>query len=109
MAWNQVTPMEQMHRFVSLAATGRSTFTELGAEFGVSRKTGYKWQGRDQAEGARGLPSRSRCPRARELSQNRGEENWACLEKWTPIQAALMLFSVFCFSHATGETLPSEL
>ena len=62
MAWNQVTPMEEKHRFVCLAATGRFTFTELCAEFGVSRKTGYKWQGRYQTEGVRGLQCRSRRP-----------------------------------------------
>jgi hypothetical protein len=38
MAWNQVTVMEQKHQFVSLAATGRFTFTELCADFHVSRK-----------------------------------------------------------------------
>jgi hypothetical protein len=43
MAWNQVSLMEQQHRFVSLAATGRFTFTELCADFGVSRKTDDKW------------------------------------------------------------------
>ena len=35
--------MEQKHRFVSLAATGRFTITELCADFHVSRKTGHKW------------------------------------------------------------------
>ena len=62
MAWNQVTPMEEKHRFISLAATGRFTFTELCADFGVSRKTGYKWWSRYQAEGVRGLQCRSRRP-----------------------------------------------
>lgn len=40
--WNQVTPMEAKQRFVSLAATGRFTPTELGADSQVSRKTGHK-------------------------------------------------------------------
>ncbi len=43
MAWNQVTLMEQKQQFVSLAATGRFTFTELCADYHVSRKTGHKW------------------------------------------------------------------
>ncbi len=62
MAWNQVTLMEQKHRFVSLAATGRFTFTELCADFHVSRKTGHKWVVRYRKEGAAGLRERSRRP-----------------------------------------------
>lgn len=31
---NSVTPMEEKHRFVSLAATGRFTLTELCVDFG---------------------------------------------------------------------------
>ena len=54
--------MEEKHRFISLAATGRFTCTELCADFGVSRKTGYKWWSRYQAEGVRGLQCRSRRP-----------------------------------------------
>jgi putative transposase len=47
--------MEQKHRFISLAGTGRFTLTELCADFQISRKTGYKWLRRYQAEGLRGL------------------------------------------------------
>ena len=62
MPWNQVTLMEEKHRFVSLAATGRFTFTELCADFHVSRKTGHKWLGRYRKVGAAGLHERSRRP-----------------------------------------------
>jgi transposase-like protein len=51
MAWNQVTLMEQKQQFVSLAATGRFTFTELCADYHISRKTGHKWLGRYRREG----------------------------------------------------------
>ncbi|MBE7538016.1 MAG: helix-turn-helix domain containing protein [Opitutaceae bacterium] len=54
--------MEQKHRFVSLAATGRFTFTELCADFHVSRKTGHKWWKRYRREGTAGLRERSRRP-----------------------------------------------
>jgi transposase-like protein len=42
MPWKEVTPMEEMIRFVSLVKTHRYTFTEVCEQFGVSRKTGYK-------------------------------------------------------------------
>lgn len=62
MAWNEVTLMEAKLKFSSLAATGRFTVTELCKDFGVSRKTGYKWLRRYAAEGAAGLHERSRRP-----------------------------------------------
>jgi len=62
MAWNQVTLMEQKQQFVSLAATGRFTITELCADFHVSRKTGHKWLGRYRQAGVAGLRERSRRP-----------------------------------------------
>jgi transposase len=54
--------MDQKHQFVSLAATGRFTFTELCADFRVSRKTGHKWVVRYRQDGAAGLCERSRRP-----------------------------------------------
>ena len=42
MPWQNITPMEEIIRFVSLAQTDRFTLTELCAQFGISRKTGYK-------------------------------------------------------------------
>jgi transposase InsO family protein len=54
--------MEEKHRFISLAGTGKFTLTELCADFHVSRKTGYKWLRRYQADGVRGLQCRSRRP-----------------------------------------------
>lgn len=54
--------MEEKHRFVSLATTGRYTLTELCEDFLVSRKTGHKWLRRYAAEGAAGLQDRSRRP-----------------------------------------------
>ena len=57
MPWNEVTPMEEINRFVCLAVSGRLTLTELCADFHVSWKTGYKWLRRYQAEGVRGHSS----------------------------------------------------
>jgi transposase InsO family protein len=55
--------MEEKQRFVSLAATGRFTLTELCADFHVSRKTGHKWLRRYHTEGSAGLQEHSRRPR----------------------------------------------
>lgn len=62
MSWNQITIMDEKHRFISCADTGRFTFTELCAEFNISRKTGHKWSKRYREEGSAGLREHSRRP-----------------------------------------------
>lgn len=66
MPWKTVTPMEEIVRFVNLAQSDRYTLTELCEQFGISRKTGYKYLERYAGEGLRGLRTRShrphRCP-----------------------------------------------
>src|SRR6478609_5987824 len=64
MPWKEVTPMEEINRFVMLVASGRFTLTELSHDFGVSRKAGHKWLCRYEAEGLPGLRPRSRAPRS---------------------------------------------
>jgi transposase-like protein len=43
--------MNQKLQFVSLAATGRFSVTQLCADFSLSRKTGHKWLSRYAAQG----------------------------------------------------------
>jgi transposase-like protein len=62
MPWKNVSPMEQKHRFVSLAHSGHFTVTELCVEFGISRKTDHKWLARHAQAGMKGLEERSRAP-----------------------------------------------
>ncbi len=63
MPWLETVPMEQRVRFVEDVRRGQMPLTQLCAHFGVSRKTGYKWLARFEAEGRRGLADRSRAPR----------------------------------------------
>jgi hypothetical protein len=41
MSWKNVTPMEEIIRFVVLAQSARFAMSELCEQFGISRKTGY--------------------------------------------------------------------
>ncbi|HSL93975.1 MAG TPA: integrase core domain-containing protein [Bacillota bacterium] len=54
--------MDEKRKFVYRALAGNEVFSELCDEYGVSRKTGYKWLARYEAEGMRGLEDRSRRP-----------------------------------------------
>jgi len=62
MAWREMSPMDQRMQFVTEYASGLFTMTELAEQYGISRKTGYKWVERHEAEGVSGLADRSRRP-----------------------------------------------
>ncbi len=55
--------MELRMRFVNAVLADDDNMTALCEEYGVSRKTGYKWLHRFRAEGPTGLAERSRAPR----------------------------------------------
>jgi putative transposase len=64
MPWSQTTPMHQRTLFIADHLRGLRSVTELCAEYGISRKTGYKWIERFMRRGAEGLDDRSRRPRS---------------------------------------------
>ena len=56
--------MQERERFVIRALVPGVNFSRLCREFGISRKTGYKWVSRFRQEGTAGLRDRSRRPHA---------------------------------------------
>ena len=62
MPWRETSPMEQRLEFVREYETELFTMTELAAQYGISRKTGYKWLERYVAGGVDGLRDQSRRP-----------------------------------------------
>ena len=63
MAWREQSPMDSRVHFISDYLDGRFTIVDLCQEHGISRRIGYKWIHRYEAEGLRGLEDRSRTPR----------------------------------------------
>ncbi len=62
MGWQGVTVMDQRVRFIAEYRTGYFAFNELCLQFGISRKTGYKWVERYEQGGPQGLLDQSRRP-----------------------------------------------
>lgn len=62
MAWNGGSVVEQRLALVRAMRSGLEDAGEACGRFGVSRKTGYKWLGRYEAEGVEGLIDRGRAP-----------------------------------------------
>ena len=62
MSWKQVLSLGRRLRFAKLALKAQQSMSQLCRLFSISRRTGYKWRRRFEAEGARGLRERSHCP-----------------------------------------------
>ena len=64
MPWKDVRPMDEKILFIADHLRAPGNFRQLCGRYGISRKTGYKWVERYQAEGIDGLEERSRRPHA---------------------------------------------
>lgn len=62
MPWPRVTMNESRLEFVRRAQLEGANIAQLCAEYGIARKTGYKWLRRAKEDGLRGLRERSRRP-----------------------------------------------
>lgn len=64
MSWKASDPMSERVRFIGLLKSKQRTVAGLCREFGISRKTAYKWEERFDQDGLEGLKERSRAPHA---------------------------------------------
>lgn len=62
MPWKEISIMSQRHELVSLATTDSGSVSALARQFGVSRKTAYKWIRRYRQDGREGLHNQSTRP-----------------------------------------------
>jgi hypothetical protein len=60
MPWSVSSPMSRRLEFVEDARRGLYSMTELCARYAISRRVGYKWLARFEAEGADGLVDQRR-------------------------------------------------
>ena len=62
MPWSETSPMDQKRLLINEYIRGAPSVSELCTRYGVSRKTGYKWIRRFEAQGLPGLEDHSRRP-----------------------------------------------
>lgn len=62
MPWKETSVVSVREEFLTRALCKGTSFRKLCEEFGISRKTGYKWVERYSEDGRRGLADRSRRP-----------------------------------------------
>lgn len=62
MPWSETSTMDEKVKFIGDYQRELLSLSELCDRYGISRKTGYKWIGRYEAEGPAGLQNLSRRP-----------------------------------------------
>lgn len=62
MPWKELDVVDRRTEFVMRVLAKREPFSDVCEEFGISRKTGYKWRDRFLSEGISGLGDQSRRP-----------------------------------------------
>ena len=62
MPWTRTDWMSERVKFIAAYLEHEASFTDLCRDFGVSRKTGYKWVRRYERDGPRALEDLSRAP-----------------------------------------------
>jgi len=67
MPWSERTILEKRKEFVLKALSRSASITQLCDEYGISRKTGYKWIDRFKKQGLEGLVDEARRPEGNPL------------------------------------------
>jgi putative transposase len=62
MGWKATCAMAERKKFIEAVGRGEERMAELCREYGISRKTGYKWRERYANGGWKGLEEQSRAP-----------------------------------------------
>lgn len=62
MPWARTDGMSERVKFIGACLEHEASFSDLCLDFGISRKTGYKWVRRYEAEGVSALEEHSRAP-----------------------------------------------
>lgn len=60
MTWRNICPMDEKVKFIASVKENVYSFSVLCQNYGISRKTGYKWLERYEEEGPEGLYDRKR-------------------------------------------------
>ena len=66
MPWKESDLMDRRTEFALRTLDSKERFAELCEEYGISRKTGYKWKQRFVQDGIAGLANQSRRPKTRQ-------------------------------------------
>lgn len=85
MPWKETNVLDQRKLFISRWLQEEDSFTELCEEFGIPRKTGYKWRARYLEKGLEGLADMSRRPKTfRQQTPNEVLFEIVRIRQWKP-------------------------
>ncbi len=108
MPWKESGPVDERQAFVRDALSDRFTMSALCARYGVSRRVGYKWLARFEAEGRPGVHDRSRAPhRCPHPLADRMVELQAAERTAHPFWGAKKLLTVLAKRHPRSTAWPA--
>jgi len=96
MPWNRTEPMCERVKFISDYLKEEESFSELCENFGISRKTGYKWVSRYEAGGVEALKELSRACKTHPNATSQKIVNYILRERkkhptWGPVKLLVVL------------------
>ena len=74
MSWRKTCIMDERMKFIADCLRRELPMAALCEQYGISRKTGYKWLGRYREDPEEGLSDRSRALSPQELHPDHAEE-----------------------------------
>lgn len=106
MPWRETNVLEQRKLFITRMLSGDESFTDLCEDFGIPRKTGYKWRARFLERGMEGIADLSRRPhKFRQETPNEVICEIIRIKKWKENWGAKKIRD-YLVNQKTFETLP---
>lgn len=114
MPWKEMTTMSARTDFIQMAKLEKANISQLCKQFGISRKTGYKWLKRERELGPDGLIDRSRRPhhspkRTKEMIENRVLEVREKYKVWGGRKIRKILQNEECIEVPAASTITAIL
>lgn len=108
MPWKETCAMQERMKFVLSVLEEADSFSALCRRFGITRRTGYKWVERFEAEGPKGLENRSRAPRHPARKVTPEVEGWVLeLRRAHPKKGPKKLGELLVQAHPEQNSWPS--
>jgi transposase InsO family protein len=106
MGWKTMDVRQQRVEFVVAASRGEKAFSQLCAEFGISRPTGYLWSRRYRSQGLEGIAEQTRRPHTSPSRTNKQiEQKVLALRQRYPDWGARKLQDLL---ESSGQRLPAS-
>src|SRR3546814_2516910 len=107
MVWDKTCVMDKRMAFIVDYRSEDYCFAELCRRYGVSRRIGYKWRDRYEAEGPAGLVDRSRAPQDRKST--RLKSSHLCATRMPPSACKKKTVNIIYYYELPANDLSNDI